>query len=281
MINKPVILNVCLTGMVPTKDLNPAVPVTVGEIVECAKEMYALGASIVHVHARDGREVPTWRKEIYGEIISKIHSECRDLIVCASTSGRTWSEFEKRSAVLELSGKERPDMASLTLGSMNFPRQASVNEPGMILDLLEKMLEKGIKPEYEIFEVGMANWFSDYVVGKFGLKPPYYFNILLGNRGTLAATSDNLMSVVDALPEGSFVCVAGIGQYQLRANVLGLTVADGVRVGLEDNNYMDDNKMELASNRKLVNRVCHIADSLGCMRWGADEVRKMLEVTRG
>ncbi|HUU96212.1 MAG TPA: 3-keto-5-aminohexanoate cleavage protein [Phycisphaerae bacterium] len=258
-LDEPLIVNAALTGMVPTKDTNPAVPITPEEIAEDAWRCHEAGASIVHVHARDQHGAPTWDPGIYGDIIAAVREVASDLVVCASTSGRNWPEFDRRAAVLDC----HPDMASLTLGSLNFPQQASVNTGQMILDLLAAMTERNIRPEFEAFEVGMIDWARDYLIPKSGISAPYYFNLLLGNRGTLAANPRNLVAMVEALPEGSVWAVAGIGRFQLEANALGLVMGGGVRVGLEDNIYLDVGRKKLASNPELIRRVVGIAEALG------------------
>ncbi|MHC4424427.1 MAG: 3-keto-5-aminohexanoate cleavage protein, partial [Planctomycetota bacterium] len=104
----------------------------------------------------------------------------KELIICVSTSGRVFFEFEKRSAVLDLKGELKPDFGSLTLSSLNFNRQASVNTPQMIQDLAKKMLENNIRAELEAFDLGMINY-AKYLIRKNLLKPPCYFNLILGN----------------------------------------------------------------------------------------------------
>ena len=124
---EPVIVNAALTGMVPTKADNPNAPVTPDEIAADAEACVEAGASVVHLHAREDDGRPTWRPEIYRRIVAAVRERCPEVVVCVSTSGRVFSELERRAAVLDLDGDEKPEFASLTLGSLNFPRQASVN----------------------------------------------------------------------------------------------------------------------------------------------------------
>ena len=121
------IINACITGMVPTKKDTPHVPISVDDIIADATSCYDAGASMIHVHARDDDGEPTHRKEVYAEIISGIRANRPDAIICATTSGRVHNTFEYRSEVLELTGDTKPDMGSLTMGSLNFPKQASIN----------------------------------------------------------------------------------------------------------------------------------------------------------
>jgi len=126
------IINLAGTGIVPTKRDNPAVPITPREIAADCARCFANGASLLHLHARDEDGQPTWRPEIYREVVLRVRERCLDAVLCVSTSGWTFKTFEQRAAVLDLDGDAKLDMASLTLGSMNFPGQASVNEPSMI-----------------------------------------------------------------------------------------------------------------------------------------------------
>ena len=257
----PLIVNVALTGMVPTKADNPAVPVTPSEIVEDAERCVRAGASIVHVHARDDDGAPTWRAAVYAEIVGGIRERCPGAIVCVSTSGRSWKELERRAQVLDLEGALRPDLASLTLGSLNFPKQASVNDPETIVALAERMHERGIVPELEVFDLGMTDY-ARFLVERGVLRPPFVFNVLLGSLGTLAATPLNLAMVTGALPEGSVWAGAGIGRFQLAVNVLAIASGGHVRVGLEDNLWLDVEKTRPATNLALVERLVSLAHAV-------------------
>ena len=257
----PLIVNVALTGMVPTKADNPAVPVTPSEIVEDAERCVRAGASIVHVHARDDDGAPTWRAAVYAEIVGGIRERCPGAIVCVSTSGRSWKELERRAEVLDLEGALRPDLASLTLGSLNFPKQASVNDPETIVALAERMHERGIVPELEVFDLGMTDY-ARFLVERGVLRPPFVFNVLLGSLGTLAATPLNLAMVTGALPEGSVWAGAGIGRFQLAVNVLAIASGGHVRVGLEDNLWLDVEKTRPATNLALVERLVSLAHAV-------------------
>jgi 3-keto-5-aminohexanoate cleavage enzyme len=258
MESSPLIINAALTGMVPTKVDNPALPVTPSEIAEDAWECVENGASIVHLHARDDDGRPTFRKEVYLEIISAVRERCPEVIVCVSTSGRTFKTFEERSDVLELEGDVRPELASLTLGSLNFPRQASVNEPEMIHSLAERMRERGIVPELEIFDLGMVDY-AKYLLEREVLQTPLYFNLLLGSLGTLNATPSNLTALVTSLPGGSTWAGAGIGRFQFFVNSMAIAMGGHVRVGLEDNLWLDTKKERPASNPELVGRLARLA----------------------
>jgi uncharacterized protein (DUF849 family) len=248
-------ISFCPTGMIPTKEMTPHVPVTVNEIIEDVHRAFEIGITMVHLHARDEKTgVPTWHGELYERMISGIRKYAPDLIICVTTSGRDFPEFEKRSEVLELAGDLKPDMGSLTLSSLNFNKTASTNSPDMIKALASKMKEKGIVPELEAFDAGMINY-AKYLEHKGLIEAPHYVNLLLGNIA--CAQADLLhagLMVRDLMPK-TFWGFAGIGDVQFRMNSIGIASGGGVRVGLEDNIWYDQGRTKLASNSDLLNRI--------------------------
>lgn len=276
----PLIVNAALTGMVPTKEDNPNVPVTPEEIAEDAARCRRAGAAIVHLHARDEHGRPTWRADVYAEIVRRVRERCPDVVVCVSTSGRLWNEFEKRAEVLDLDGELKPEMASLTLGSLNFPRQASVNDPDMIRRLAERMHERGIVPELEVFDLGMVDY-ATYLLERGVLHPPLYFNLLLGSLGTVSATPFNLALLARALPPGATWAGAGIGRFQLLVNSLAVASGGHVRVGLEDNLWLDPGKRQPASNLALVERLVALARLLGREVATPAQARQLIGLSAG
>jgi uncharacterized protein (DUF849 family) len=256
------IINVATTGIVPTRDNSIHVPLTPDEIAADCARCSALGASVFHLHARDSSGGATYRADIYREIIDKVKTQCPDVIVCVSTSGRKVKSLAKRSEVLDLEGDVKPDMASLTLGSMNFPRQASVNDPAVIRGLAEKMRDRGITPELEVFDLGMVDY-SKFLIDRQVLAAPLYFNLFLGSLGTLSATPFNLATMIQSLPDGASWGAAGIGRFQFFVNSMAITMGGHVRVGLEDNLYMDTEKKVPATNPALVERIVRLAEAAG------------------
>ena len=276
---KKLIINFTPTGMVPTKAMTSLVPISVEEIVEDVLDCARLGVSIVHIHARDNQGRPTPDPEIFSEIIRGIRRERQDLILCVTTSGRTHPRLEDRAAVLDLTGETKPDMASLTLGSMNFARTASVNSPEVIQALARRMLERGIRPELEVFEAGMINY-GKYLMHKGLLQSPGYFNLLLGNIATAQADEPTLDLMLGTLPEGATWALAGIGDCQLQVHRWAMERGGNVRVGLEDNIYLDEKRTRLASNRMQVQRIVDLADELGREISTPDETRILLGLER-
>ncbi len=272
------IMNLCPTGMLLTRQQSPHVPLTPAEIVADVDRCVALGVNLVHIHARDDGGNPHYSRDIYARIIAGIRNLHPDLTLCVSLSGRKYQDLTNRTDPLMLSGDLRPDMGSLTLSSLNFNGQASINAPDVVWRLAEMMAEKGIKPELEVFDLGMLNY-AKYLINKGVLDPPYYFNILLGNIAGAQTTPSQLTALINELPADSIWCTAGIGQQQLQANILGLMFGDGVRVGLEDNHWYDQKRQILAQNSHLVKRVRTTAEMLELSPATPSAVRKRLGIT--
>ena len=263
-VGQALIVNLACTGVIPTRAMSPHVPLIHDEIVADVARCLALGVQMVHLHARDAYGVQTADPEPYGRLIESIRTlpQGDTAVLCVTTSGRNDPGFESRARVLDLDGIAKPDMASLTLSSLNFVGSASVNAPDTIRRLAQKMLDRGIKPELEVFDVGMAN-FARVLLKEGLLKPPLYVNVLLGNIAGAQPDLIQLAAILAALPPDCIVSLAGIGQHQMASNALGLLVADGVRVGLEDNLWMDQGRTQLATNVALVERILAHANLLG------------------
>ena len=268
----PLIINAAITGMVPMPADNASLPVTVRQIIAEARRCADAGATILHIHARAEDGTPTWSPEVYQQIIDGIRENCSGLLISASTSGRLWSDFEKRSAVLDCG----PDFASLTPGSLNFATTASANPPDMVRALALAMKEREVVPELEFFEIGMIDFARDYLIPKGFLRPPFYANLLLGSLGTLAASTRNLVHMVDALPQGTVWAAAGIGRFQFQINNLAIVMGGHVRVGLEDNLWMNAEKTEPATNLRLIERVVRVAEAVGRPVANAECARKII-----
>lgn len=256
---EPLIINLTPTGMMPTKKMTPHVPITCDEILADVRACAAIGASIVHVHARNEQGIPTHDRECFAPIIEGIRQIDPDLVVCVTCSGRHVAELEKRADVLSLTGAAKPDMASLTLGSNNFIQQASVNAPDVICSLAELMKKHDIKPELEAFEPGMVD-FGKHLVRQGLIEEPCYVNILLGNLGTSPLGPGSLGAFLSLIPDTWTWAVGGIGRFQFDANALAIAAGGHVRVGLEDNIYFDRDRKDLATNARLVERIVRLAE---------------------
>jgi uncharacterized protein (DUF849 family) len=271
----PLIINAAITGMVPRRADVPHVPVTPAQIADDAVECIDAGAAIVHLHARNPDESPAWERAAYAEFIPAIRARRPEAVICVSTSGRDVAGLEHRADVLELDGDAKPDLASLTLGSLNFRRSASVNAPDMIVALAERMAERGIRPELEVFDSGMA-YLAHELLAEGTLEAPLYANILLGGPNTAPATAGDLAHLAAALPAGTTWAAGGLGAFQLPVNGLALFMGGHVRTGLEDNPAMDAGRRRPATNAGLVSRIAELARIAGRRLATPAEVRDRL-----
>lgn len=275
------IVNFTPTGMIPTKEMTPHVPITVTEIVEDVHRAVEIGITMIHLHAREeSGGKPTYQSEIYGKIIAGIRAFSKDLIIGVSTSGRNFREFAQRAEVLQLDGDLKPDMGSLTLSSLNFNEIASLNAPDMIQGLAREMQARGMLPELEAFDAGMINY-ARYLEKKGLLQAPHYFNLLLGNIACAQADLLHAGIMIRDLPENSLWSLAGIGNAQLMMNSVAIAMGGGVRVGLEDNIWYDPRRTRLATNADLIRRVHSLAEANERRVMTPGELRKLLHLQPG
>lgn len=274
------IINLACTGVIPTRAMSPHVPLQHDEIVADVASGLEQGVQMFHLHARDADGQQVSDPEPYGRLIEAIRQlpGGREAILCVTTSGRKQADFESRARVLDLDGDMKPDMASLTLSSLNFVQSASVNAPDTIRRLAARMQERGIRPELEIFDIGMAN-FARVLQREGLLNGPLYANVLLGNIAGAQASALDLAAIQAAIPERAIVALAGIGRTQLAANLLGLLYGDGVRTGLEDNLWYDHARTVPASNHSLVSRIKRLAGELGRPLADRRQLRRRLGLT--
>ncbi len=262
------IITVAPTGSIPKKKNTPHVPVTIEEIVACALRCEDEGASIVHIHIRDEDQNPSDDPEIFHAVVNRIRERC-NLIIQVSTGGRAGTGLESRIQRLQV----RPEMASLTTGSVNFPNSAYVNPPDLIEALAKEMQRLEIKPEMEIFDLSMIN--NAVALGDRSLADrPLHFNFVMGLRGAMPAKIEHLAHLSTGLPAESTWTVSGIGAAQLVMNIHAVLMGGNVRVGLEDNIYYK--KGELATNERLVQRIARLSKELGREVATPDEARKIL-----
>jgi 3-keto-5-aminohexanoate cleavage enzyme len=261
------IINFTPTGTQTTRN-NSFAPLTANEIIDSVHEANEIGISIVHLHARDEVTLEnTYKKEVYQKIIEGIKKHCPNLLICVSLTGRNFPELENRAEVLQL----LPDMGSLTMSSLNFPSGASINQPEMILSLIEEMDKYGVQPEIECFDLGMLNY-TNYIISKNILKPPYHINVILGNIYNGQCDLGTLSTIKNNLPSNSFTCLGGIGSQQLKSNTYGLLDFDGIRIGLEDNLYYKDKKK--TTNLELLNRAHRIMNELDMEHYTSNELKE-------
>ncbi len=263
------IITVALNGSVPTKKMNPHVPITPEELAESAVKCRESGAAMVHIHSRNAEGRPTLDPEIF-ERSHRLISERSDVIVQISTGARAGTDTKARAEPVR---RIRPEMASLTTGSMNFPDQVYENSFEVIESLAATMKEAGTKPEMEIFEPGMIQNALSLV--KKGLaEPPLHFDFVLGSHGSQPATPRQLMFLSESIPPRATWTVAALGRWQLPMGALAIPMGGHVRVGLEDNIYY--RKGELASNEQLVARIARISREVERPVATPDEARRIL-----
>lgn len=256
---QPCIITVAITGSVPRKENNPAVPITVAEQIESTQAAYEAGAAIVHVHVRNDDQSPTSNPDKFAAFLDGIRKRCPEIIVQFSTGGRSGTGSERGSML-----HHRPDMASLSTGSCNFPTRVYENSPGLIRELAEKMNAFGIKPEIEVFDLAMLYNALDYAAEGL-LRAPLHVQFVLGVKNALPAERDILEFEVgklrDLMPAATWVA-AGIGRHQLTVNRWCLEFGGHCRTGLEDNVRWDKSRLA-ASNAELVGRVANLCAEYG------------------
>jgi 3-oxoadipate:acetyl-CoA acetyltransferase len=271
----PLLLNLAPTGMVPTREQSEHVPLQPEEIVADVLRCAEQGVTVVHLHARDEHGEPTHSKEVYGRIIAGIREQRPDLVLCVSCSGRRNPGFDPRAEVLDLDADLAPDMASLTLSSLNFPGQASVNPPDVVVALAERMGERGIRPELELFDLGMVGLLRR-LLERGVLASPAYVNLLFGNLASARADLPDIGALVARLPEGTIWSLAGLGAAQLPVAGIAAAVAPGVRIGMEDSLWLDPEHTQPATNLELVRRVHALAEANGRALMAPPELRGLL-----
>ena len=266
------IITVAPTGSVPRKKDTPYVPVTPDEIAETAYLCEQEGASVIHVHCRDENENPTSDYAVFEETVDKIRKKTK-LIIMTSTSGVAGKSDEERAEPL----KTKPEMASLTTGSLNFagrkPSTVYVNTWETIMFLANKMLEANIKPEIEAFDVGFIRQGVKLIEQEL-VKEPAHFQLVMGVDGGIPATLDNLLHMSRQLPPSATFSVAGIGRWQLNMTTMSIILGGHARVGLEDNIYYAKGK--LAPNEEFVARTRKLAEELQREIAKPDEAREIL-----
>ena len=248
------IITCAISGAEVMKEHNPAVPYTIEEMVEQAKGAYEAGASIIHLHARynDGR--PTQDKDRYDEIIQAIKKACPDLIIQVSTGGAVGMSRQERSSVLDL----KPEMATLDCGTLNFGGDdIFVNTENDIIYFANKMNEYHVMYEMECFEKGHIDM-TKRLIKKDIIKAHYHYSFVLGVNGGMTGEERDFHFLRESLPEGATYSVAGIGKYEFPLAELSIKHGGHVRVGLEDNIYLEKGVLA-KSNADLVNKVIELA----------------------
>ena len=253
---KPCIICVAITGSVPRKEDNPAVPITINEQIESAHAAFEAGASIAHCHVRMEDQTPTSDPERFARLMEGLHKHCPGMIVQFSTGGRSGAGHE-RGGMLPL----RPDMASLTVGSNNFPTRVYENAPDLVDWLAGEMRTYNIKPEIEAFDLSHIH--QAVAMNRDGRIPgKLYVQFVMGVKNAMPVDRDVFDYYIKTMnrlaPEAEW-CAAGIGRFQLEVNEWCIAEGGHTRTGLEDNVRLDRENLA-PSNAALVSRAVELCE---------------------
>ncbi len=271
---EPVVITVAITGAVPRKKDNPAVPVTPAEQIESTHQAFEAGASLVHIHVREKDESSSSDPALFAEVQEGVRKHCPGMIVQFSTGGRG-REMSERGAMLALD----PEMASLATGSVNFPTSVYANPPDFVEDLARTMIDHDIKPEIEIFDLAML-YNATRLVDKGLLKAPAHVQFVFGIPNAMPARRkilDFLLSELDDVLPGATWTAAGVARHQFEVNKWCLELGGHCRTGLEDNIKFDRDRLA-ASNAELVARVSDICGDYGRHPASPAEARDLLGI---
>lgn len=271
------IITAAICGAEVTKEQNPAVPYTVEEIVREAKSAVDAGAAIVHLHVREDDGTPTQSRERFQECEEAIYKACPNVILIPSTGGAVGMTPEERLQSTDTT--PIPEMATLDCGTCNFGDEIFDNTMPTMRAFGKRMLERGIKPEYECFEMGHLD--TILTMARKGEVPgnPMQFNFVLGVHGCTPATVENLAWMVRNIPQGSTWTVTGIGRHAFHMAVAGIIMGGNVRVGFEDNLNLAKG-VPAKSNGELVAKVVRLANELGRGVASSDEAREILSLKK-
>jgi 3-keto-5-aminohexanoate cleavage enzyme len=252
--NNPCIICVAITGSLPTKENNSAVPITIVEQIESTQESFEAGATIAHCHVRDDDGRPTSDPERFARLKEGIEKHCPGMIVQLSTGGRSGAG-KARGGMLPL----KPDMASLSVGSNNFPTRVYENQPDLVDWLASEMLAYGVKPEIEAFD--LSHIIQAATMQKDGrLKGPLYVQFVMGVKNAMPADErvmDFYIETLKRYARDAQWCAAGIGPAQITINEWSIAKGGHTRTGMEDNVRLDRNTLA-PSNAALVKRASKI-----------------------
>ena len=269
---QPCIITVAITGAVPRKKDNPAVPISTAEQVEATHAAFEAGASLVHIHVRDEQESPSSDPQRFALVQEGIKKHCPGIIIQFSTGGRG-READQRGSMLHLA----PDMASLATGSVNFPGMIYENHPELIDQLAGNMLKHHIKPEVEVFDLSML-YSAAALVERGLIKAPVHVQFVMGVPNALPPRREildfELAQLSTVMPDATWTA-AGVGRGQLEVNHWALEMGGHCRTGLEDNLRFDKSRLA-QSNAELVGRVATLCSDYDRHPASPAEARQIL-----
>jgi 3-keto-5-aminohexanoate cleavage enzyme len=265
------IITAAISGAEVTKEMNPAVPYTKAEFVREAKAAYDAGASIIHLHVRRDDGTPTQDKTRFKEIIDAILEVCPDVIIQPSTGGAVGMSNDERLQPTEL----LPEMATLDCGTLNFGGdEVFENTENTIKYFGERMIEKGIKPELEVFDKSMIDM-ALRLHKKGFIKSPMHFDFVMGVNGGISGELRDFVFLRGSIPADATYTIAGIGRYEFPLAVAAIVDGGHVRVGFEDNVYLSKGVLA-KSNGELVEKVVRLAKEFGREIAQPNEARQIL-----
>lgn len=233
---KPCILTAAIVGAEVTREDTPYLPITADELGEEAHRCAQAGAAVIHLHVRDSEGHASQATPLFRDAIRAIRARA-DVIIQTSTGGAVGMTADERCGPLRLDGAEKPDMATLNVGTINFGDQIFANPAPVTAGIARRIQEAGITPEIEVYDAGHVEIALD-LLDKGLLKEPLHFQFVLGVKGALGPSARNLDFLVGGIPAGSTWGVAGIGRHEFPLAELAIARGGNVRVGLEDNIYM-------------------------------------------
>ncbi|MEW5784396.1 MAG: 3-keto-5-aminohexanoate cleavage protein [Bacillota bacterium] len=263
------IITAALTGAEVTRRHNPNLPISPAEIADAAYQCFLAGASIIHLHVRNEDETSTQSGEVFKEAIDLIQAKC-SVIVQVSTGGAVGMTAAERLQPVYL----KPEMATLSTGSVNFGDDVFFNSTAYLDEFAKVIHENGVKPEIEVFDVGMINN-AMQLVKKGLLSEPLHFDFVMGVPGGIPATLKNLLHLSESIPPGSTWTVAGMGRFELPLGTAAIIMGGHVRVGFEDNIYYEKGVLA-ESNAQLVERIVRVAQIHSREVASPDEARRIL-----
>ena len=267
------IITAAICGAEVLKEHNPAVPYTVSECVREAKAAYDAGASIIHLHVRFDDGTPTQDKNRFKEVIDAIYALCPDVIIQPSTGGAVGMTNDERLQPTEL----RPEMATLDCGTLNFGGDDIFeNTENTIKYFGQKMIERGIKPELEVFDKSMIDM-ALRLHKKGFIQSPMHFDFVMGVNGGISGELRDFVFLRGSIPADATYTVAGIGRFEFPLAVAAIIDGGHVRVGFEDNVFISKGVVA-KSNGELVAKVVRIAKELGREIATPAEARKILGI---
>lgn len=265
------IITAAITGAETTKEMNPALPCTPEEQAEAAFECWKAGASIVHLHVRDEKQKPSQSLADFEKVAKLIRAKC-DIILQFSTGGAVGTPVSERIAPLKL----KPEMASLNAGSINFGDEVFENLPKDIAALAAEMKKLKIKPEIEVYDLGMLEYGVSLVTSGV-VNAPAHFQFVMGTKHGISGNPENMFLMKSKLPAGCTFAVAGVGRNQLQVAPLAIVSGGHVRVGFEDNVYFSKGVLA-KSNAELVKRVADLSKMLQREVASVAEAREILKI---